>query len=304
MRIIAWGVLAALLGLGLAHGSATADNPKRLKPAGNKRAQQEQEWEPDPRSELVQELGMEGVYYLHYKNGALQVKDLPPDSPILLRITERVFENHEFIYEIHYVAEYAKDYDLRHYLILPDGSPPRGLRPQKVIVTEMLDASHKGQVWEMKNDPVEEPVRYKLLLVLVATIWLVPLLWLFLNWIFRPSKEPPVDDTENLTLADQLRPLVEAAVEGSISHEQQARLELLLIGYWRERLGLGDCQVTEALGRMRSDPQAGELLGQLETWLHCPPGSETVDVAKLLEPYRSAKPLDEHALVPQPGATA
>ena len=37
-------------------------------------------------------------------------------------------------------------------------------------------------------------------------------------------------------------------------------------------------------------PDAGPLLGQLETWLHQPGSHDPVDVAELLRPYRDLPP--------------
>ena len=90
-----------------------------------------------------------------------------------------------------------------------------------------------------------------------------------------------------VTLADHLRPLIEGARAGRLSPARLAELERTLIAYWARRLHLEGRKPAEALEAMRGHPEAGPLLGQLETWLHRPGPSGEVDVAALLEPYRT-----------------
>jgi hypothetical protein len=90
------------------------------------------------------------------------------------------------------------------------------------------------------------------------------------------------------TLAERLRPLVESASRGQLGADEQAHLERMLIGHWRERLALDALDASEAMSRLRAHPEAGALLRALEDWLHRPPGSVQVDVEAMLAPYRGA----------------
>ena len=91
-----------------------------------------------------------------------------------------------------------------------------------------------------------------------------------------------------VTLADRLRPLVDAAVAGNLTQGQHAELERLLIGYWRKRLELEKAAPAEFIGVLRNHDEAGPLLRRLEDWLHRPGGAaEPVDVAALLKPYQT-----------------
>jgi hypothetical protein len=86
---------------------------------------------------------------------------------------------------------------------------------------------------------------------------------------------------------------VEAAIAGSLAPAGQARLELLLIAFWRQRLGLADGTVEAALAGLRGHAEAGILLGQLDQWLHQrPAGNGQADVAAILRPYRDAAPIE------------
>jgi hypothetical protein len=90
-----------------------------------------------------------------------------------------------------------------------------------------------------------------------------------------------------VSLADRLKPLVNAAVAGTLSKGQHAELERLLIGYWRKRLALEQASPAEAMTVMRNHPEAGPLIRNLEEWLHRPAArADAVDVAALLRPYQ------------------
>jgi hypothetical protein len=98
------------------------------------------------------------------------------------------------------------------------------------------------------------------------------------------------------TLEDRLRPLVESALRRELGLEGQARLERLLLGHWRRRLGWEGLPMDEALSRLRGHEEAGALVRSLEAWLHRPAGTVAVDVGALLAPYREvAAPKDEEA---------
>ncbi|MEO6593187.1 MAG: hypothetical protein ABIP94_00370, partial [Planctomycetota bacterium] len=104
------------------------------------------------------------------------------------------------------------------------------------------------------------------------------------------------------SLADRLRPLVEAVAAGRADDAGKAELERLLLAFWRARLGLKQAKAQAALAEMRQHAEAGALLRQLEAWLHMPVPPASLDVAALLAPYRSvsAESFDEPA--PKPPA--
>ena len=107
----------------------------------------------------------------------------------------------------------------------------------------------------------------------------------------RMTRQKPVElvaaPVTTLTVADQLRPLVESAITGKATIEDKAALERLLIAFWRERLDLHGLSASAALGTMRANAEAGELLAAIERWLHARPSSANTvpDLAQLLKPY-------------------
>ena len=93
-----------------------------------------------------------------------------------------------------------------------------------------------------------------------------------------------------MSLADRLRPLVEDAMHGKLDDGKQAELERMLLTYWRGKLDLNDATAAEAITKIRNHETAGELLRQLEGWLHMPAERrQQVDVGSLLEPYRNIR---------------
>ncbi len=124
-----------------------------------------------------------------------------------------------------------------------------------------------------------------MLLGLGIAAWVVGLLGLLL---FRRQRHAAqhAAHTRPPTLVERLNPLVTAAVDGKLSHEQHAELERLLLTYWRRRLSLEHQEPAQALATLRQHPEAGELLRQVEIWLHAPEGAGSADVAALLRPYR------------------
>ena len=84
-----------------------------------------------------------------------------------------------------------------------------------------------------------------------------------------------------------MRPLIERGVAGQLAPVERADLERSLLAYWKKRLNLLAHKPAETFAALRQHPEAGPLLGQLESWLHRPGPSANVDVAGLLSPYRN-----------------
>ena len=107
-----------------------------------------------------------------------------------------------------------------------------------------------------------------------------------------------------MTLADRIRQLVTAALEGSLSPGQHAELERMLIGYWRKRLDLEQASPAEVMTVMREHADAGELLRKLEDWLHKPGArTEAVDLPSLLRPYQELAEAEEDQGLAAPSVT-
>jgi hypothetical protein len=237
-------------------------------------------------------VGMEGTYYLRHGGSAVETLPVDENSPVVLRIADVVQDASSTICEIRFIGMKPGHYDLRDFLRRVDGQRLTDIGPIVATVRSVLPANHNGQLDELARPPLGRTWPYRVMLLAFGGLWLMPLVWLVPRAIVRRRTRPKPLPAREPTLADQLHPLVEAAVAGCLSPAEQARLELLLIGHWRKRLNLAECSTAEALMQLRGHPEAGVLLGQLEHWLHQRPSDGQVDVAAILRPYRDQKPID------------
>lgn len=239
-------------------------------------------------------IGIEGRTIFRHPAGEV-VQSVPVDdkAPVVVRIAEATRDGDWMLYDLRFIAQYAGEFDLRECLRRPDGAPLTNAEPLPVVVGKLLPDDHQGALFELGGVRVPRLGGYRLALLLVGIVWLALPVWFIARRLLRkrPPASPPPDAP--VTLADQLRPLVESALRGELSTADRARLEMLLLGYWRERLGLGGVEHAAAVRTMRAHAEAGELLEQLERWLHRPRRADdpAVDVSAMLTRYRDARPV-------------
>jgi len=279
--------LATVVGLApLAFAAPTNREPKVLRalPAGAKLA-----------AETT--IGMEAklVYRVPVELGAVMARGYRAGAPMALRVADirRVAvdggqagqggEVYEF--DLRFIPLKAGLYDLRDGLERVSGLPVRALPAAYVKGISLLPEDHD---LSLIDSPTVAPARfggYQMAVYMGAGAWAVPLVAWGAWRVLKRKKlvEPPPPEP---TLADVLRPLIERIIAGESSVGDRARLELLLIAYWKDRLAIGGLKHFAAVERLRADPQAGALLRQTDAWLHAGRPDGQVDVAALLEPYR------------------
>lgn len=217
-----------------------------------------------------------------------------PKAPILLRVVATWPHGDAFRYDLEYTGFVAGRHDLREWFVRADGSPAEGLPEIQVKITSVLTPL---SIRPHELEPVEPPAvgGYRSLLVAAGIAWLIGLGALL---FFRRRRAAAIADATvpPPTLADRLRPMVEAALHGRLDDARRAELERLLLAHWRERLALREMRTAQAIATLREHDEAGALLRQLEQWLHAPPSDAAradVDVQRLLAPYRDVHdPLD------------
>ncbi len=208
-------------------------------------------------------------------------------APLVIRITES-YPGTEFRrYDLEYYGLEPGIYNVMEYLQRKDGSPLSGVPALHVKVSAVLPP---GQILPHELDSTEMPEigGYRRMRNFAIALWGIGLLAI-LFWR-RPGRAGETGKAAQpvLSFADQLRPLVEQARTGKLGDSDRARLERMLLGFWRRKLGLQTIDPMEAMARLRQHPDAGPLIKKLEEWLHRPPGStDEVDVASLLEPYEN-----------------
>ncbi len=242
--------------------------------------------EPAQESKKTQKVGI--IRTIDVILPGSEIEPIPQEdrkAPIILRMEKVDPTETGFHYRISCMGLEPGSYDLRKYLRRKEivGSLPD--RPEWHI--EVVSTLPPGQILPKELDP-KSSVHvggYKYILAAAVLFWGLG----FLAIILWPGPKPlfPKAQKVEKTAADRLRPLVEKALNGDLSLENQAALEATLMAFWRRRLSLEKAKPVEALASLRSHPEAGTLLRTLEDWLHRPAGKRpAVNVETLLEPYR------------------
>lgn len=222
-----------------------------------------------------------------------ELEALPIDSksPIVLRVLATWPHGTAFRYDLEFYGLDPGEYDLAHWLRRKDGTSSAGLPAVPVRVLTKLGPE------ELRPNPLPTGALprvggYRTLLVTAGVLWLVGLGAILLAG--RRRRAEAVLRARPRTLAEELRPLVEAALEGRLERAERAALELRLFEYWRRRLRLEGRSPLDSVIELRAHPEAGQLLRSLEDWLHRPDAPTDVDLRALLAPYESVE-LDELA---------
>lgn len=222
--------------------------------------------------------GIEGRLVAELPTGLSAVAD--PQAPLMLRIAGReVLADGRCRYDLRYIGNEPGRRDLLDCLRDGGGQRPEGTLPVEIVA--LLPEGWTG----LADPPAEAPSPlggWTAWLLALGGAWLLAAIVL-LRPRRRAAVAPPAPQP---TLAELLAPLAEAAADGRLDAAEQARLERLLLAFWRDRLALGSLEPAVALARLRAHPEAGALLRGTDAWLHQPPGRAAVDVAALLAPYR------------------
>jgi len=205
-------------------------------------------------------------------------------APVALRIVKVWPHGTTFRYDLEWTGLEAGTFDLAKFLVRKDGSPTSDVPAIAVEVTSVLSAG-MVEPSELQPTPAASLGGYRTLQIVAAIVWGIGLLAIL--FVGRRFRRPKPQVTVVPTLADRLRPLVEAVATGKSDTAAQAELERLLVAFWRARLGLGEQKAADAIMTIRRHDEAGGLLRHLEAWLHMPTPPRDVDWAKLLQPYRA-----------------
>ncbi len=246
----------------------------------------------NPRAQTVPSVGMPGqLTEVVLPGSQLEAINSDSKSALVLRITRVSPHASAFRYDFEYVGLEPGKYDLRDFLHRIDGTPivtagdAEGAVPS--IPVEVTSILPPGVVKPHSPEAGSLPGfgGYRALLIVGGAIWLCGLALILFGWRKR-RRELAAATWKPRTLAERLRPLVEHAVEGKLSREERAQLELALLAYWRRKLSLEHERPAHMMVLLREHPEAGPLLSGLEAWLHMPEPPENVDLQALLAPYR------------------
>lgn len=249
--------------------------------------------EPAVESSRVEaKIGIEGTYFLRHPSAGLIAKPANDDSPVVLRIVDVVKDGKSYLYEIRFIGFREGEHDLRDYLAGTNSGAYEISSPMVIVVHAVLPKDHDGTIEDYSAAGKYWAPPYRTLLRAAIVLWgVATCAYLIRRCFFQPA---PIVATlsQQPTLADQLLPLVDAAIAGRLTTAGQARLERLLLAHWQQKLQLTELVPDKALRQLRVHPTAGKLLRELEAWLHMRPGTHVVDVQTLLAPYRTAAAIE------------
>ncbi len=232
------------------------------------------------------QVGMEGNLFIVLPGNPLEAAPVGDKSKIIVRIHDILPHGTDKRYDLRYFGFVPGEYDLAKFLRNAEGTVPANLPPIPVHIHGILPEDHDGKLVEDEAGDFALPGGYTAWLIGLGVVWLLAAWPLFL---LGRKKKTPLGQAEDAgpDLAERLRPLIEQAANGMLDTNGRARLERMIFSHWRERLGLPvDGDVAELHHQLKAHDEAGPLLHGLEDWLHRPPGTATVDISTLLEPYR------------------
>ena len=212
----------------------------------------------------------------------LRVKPLENrNAALVVRIVDSFQHGDSFRYDFTFMALEPGRYDLRDSLERVDGSAVGELPEVIVEVVSVLEAGHipphdLEQSWPSLGS-------YRFWVILLSVLWGIVLL-AFIFWP-KPGQVNHAHPSQAVTLADLLRPRLQAAADGQLESQQLAELERWLVEFWRRRLGLQALPPRQALSDLKQHALAGPLLQQLERWLHSPNREAKTSLQELLAPY-------------------
>ena len=234
-------------------------------------------------------LGIEGRASVLLPKADYRPRPLDDRTELILRLEKIVpATNGQYAYDFYYLGLEPGLYRLADFLIRPDGTRPDELREQLIQVRARLPDDHDGRLNTHRPSLFPFIGGYRLLLTGLGLLWIGGLATFIYVSRSKPGLVAPAALIQPPSLAERMRPLVEAAAAGQLDVDGQAQLERLLMGYWREKLAPEELRMAEALARLKTHREAGALLRALERWLHRPGGVAAEEIAALLQPYRRA----------------
>ena len=207
--------------------------------------------------------------------------------PIVLKIDQTWPHGSDFRYDFSLYGLEKGTFDLKDYLRRKDGSSLQEIQPLPVEIESILPAD-RFEPSAVEHKRLPEPGGYRNTMIALGTLWIIGLGALL--WSMRKQKRDSQDASEQAsapTLAEKLEPLVKKAASGTLSKEQQAHLERLLLTYWSHRLHLKPARPADRIRQLKDHEEAGPLIRAVEKWLHSKETVGDTEIQSLLEPYRS-----------------
>jgi hypothetical protein len=246
----------------------------------------------EPSHVAQAERGITGSLEFRYPGKILHVRpQREVDAPLSVRL-QRVNE-HGSNYEARFIGNREGRFDLREYLEHADGTPPSDLPSMSVQIVSMLPKDQRSDLFDSTVYRPKLVGGYRIAWILGGLLWIaIPCILWGIRHFRKLPVAPVVPEKKEPTVAEQLRPLVEAASHRPLSTVEKGRLELLLYHFWRERGALTQDNMADSIRKLRTLPEAAALFRVMETWLHSNPEDTQIDrspeaIMAILKPYQS-----------------
>jgi hypothetical protein len=214
-------------------------------------------------------LGVEQAVIIRYPGPRLIAQPYRRGASVNLRIADQVQLDGVRVYDVRYVVNLPGEFDVTDYLATADGTPLDDLPSFVVSGQTRLTKDIESRIREIEDVGVHIWHGYYETLVGLGVIWILWLLGLiFVGRPPRPAKPAPAVPPR--TLAEQIAPYVERLASGDLTTEDKARLEILLLRFWRQRLEQQDHRLAADCRQLRGSEPWGRAYRTLEAWLHDP----------------------------------
>jgi hypothetical protein len=233
-------------------------------------------WRRNPTPEVTGHdlpLGVEEAVVIRYAGPRLVARPYRQGTSVNVRIADQSESGPVWVYDVRYiVVQPDKWFDLRDYLTTADGSELSDLPSFQVRGLTNLTKDIETRIEEIQEVGVHIWRWYYETLAGLGVFWV---LWLCgLIWIGRPKRAPQAaPPPPEPSLAQQIAQYLNLLRRDGLSTADRARLEILLLRHWRERLSLHEHRMAAACRGIGRDARFGPAYTTLEAWLH-DPGAE------------------------------
>ncbi len=231
---------------------------------------------PRPPAEGDVPLGVEEAVIIRYGGPRLVARPYRRGASINVRIADEALRGDVRIYDVRYVVNLPGEFELTDYLTSADGRPIDDLPKFRVRGLTSLTKDIETRIREMEDVGVHIWHGYYETLAGLGVFWG---LWLAgLIFVGRAKRPPPAKpEPPEPTLAERIARYLAALADRDLSVEEKARLELLLLTAWQERLDLNAQRMAAACRRIRQSNELGSAYEKLQRWLHAPANDVTTE---------------------------
>jgi hypothetical protein len=227
---------------------------------------------PEPgadRGERDVPLGVEEAVIIRYAGPRLVARPYRRGASLSVRIADESPPGPVRVYDVRYVVTLPGEFDLMEYLTSDDGSPIDDCPPFKVCGQTRLTKDIETRIREIEDVGIHIGHWYYETLVGLGALWVLALSGLILIGRRKQSRRPPPPPPEP-SLAELVAQALAALARGDLSVSDKARLELLLLRHWRERISPQPDRMAAACRQMQQDATVGRAYETVEAWLHDP----------------------------------